>query len=151
MLDDPVRKVMRKRKLLTASPDTLVARAAQRMAARNVGAILVVENEVLVGIITERDIVFRVVCPGLDARSTRISEVMTPSPMTIDHDEPFGTALVLMHREGFRHLPVVKDGKAVGIVSARSALDPELEEFASETIRRQHFARMAMKKKNHAH
>jgi CBS domain-containing protein len=149
MLDEPVRKIMRKRKFLTASPDSLVAKAAQRMAARNVGAVLVVDGEKLVGIITERDIVFRVVCAGLDARATRIAEVMTPSPMTIDHDEPFGSALVLMHREGFRHLPVVKDGKAVGIVSARSALDPELEEFASETMRRQHFARMAMKKKPH--
>jgi predicted transcriptional regulator len=47
-----------------------------------------------------------------------------------------------MHREGFRHLPVVEDGKPVGIVSARSALDPELEEFASETSRRKHFAQM---------
>jgi CBS domain-containing protein len=150
MLDDPVRKVMRKTKFLTAAPDTLVAKAAQRMAARNVGAILVVHGEALVGIITERDIVFRVVCPGLDPRATRIADVMTPSPMTIDQDEPFGHALVVMHSEGFRHLPVVKDGKAVGIVSARSALDPELEEFATETIRRQHFTRMAMKKKDHA-
>ena len=150
MLDDPVRKVMQKRKFLTAEPDSLVVTAAQRMAARNVGAILVLENGALAGIITERDIVFRVVCPGLDARATRISEVMTPAPMTIDQDEPFGSALVVMHREGFRHLPVMKDGKAVGIVSARSALDPELEEFATETNRRQHFARMAMKKKDHA-
>jgi CBS domain-containing protein len=150
MLDDPVRKVMQKRKFLTAEPDSLVVKAAQRMAARNVGAILVLENGALVGIITERDIVFRVVCPGLDARATRIAEVMTPSPMTIDHDEAFGSALVLMHREGFRHLPVMKEGKAVGIVSARSALDPELEEFATETNRRQHFARMAMKRKDHA-
>jgi hypothetical protein len=47
-----------------------------------------------------------------------------------------------MHREGFRHLPVMKDGKVVGIVSARSALDPELEEFASETSRRRHFDSM---------
>jgi len=47
-----------------------------------------------------------------------------------------------MRREGFRHLPVVENGKAIGIVSARSALDPELEEFASETSRRKHFDKM---------
>jgi CBS domain-containing protein len=116
-----------------------VAKAAQRMAAKNVGAILVIEEGRLVGIFTERDVVFRVVAPGLDARKTRISEVMTPDPVTIHPDKPFGSALVIMHREGFRHLPVVSDGKAVGIVSARSALDPELEEFASETSRRRHF------------
>ena len=148
MLNDPVRIVMRKRKFLTAKPGTPVARAAQRMAARNVGAILVIEDDRLVGIITERDIVFRVVSQGLDTLATRIAEVMTPDPITIDADQPFGFALVVMHREGFRHLPVVKDGKVVGIVSARSALDPELEEFATETVRRQHFARMAMKKKD---
>ena len=143
MLDEPVRKVMRKRKFLVGAPDMLVVKAAQRMAARNVGALLVVDNGVLVGIITERDVVFRVVCPGLDPRATPVAEVMTPDPITIHPDRPFGYALVLMHREGFRHLPVVKDGKALGIVSARSALDPELEEFASETSRRKHFDKMS--------
>jgi CBS domain-containing protein len=142
MFDDPVRKVMLKRKLLTATPKTLVATAARRMAARNAGAVLVVEGGALVGILSERDIVFRVVCPGLDARTTRIAEVMTPDPITIHPDRPFGYALVLMRREGFRHLPVVEDGKVLGIVSARSALDPELEEFASETSRRKHFDNM---------
>jgi CBS domain-containing protein len=145
MLDEPVRKILRKRKLLTAPPGTSVAKAAQRMAARNVGAILVVEDGRLAGIITERDVVFRVVAKGLDPHSTRIGEAMTPDPVTIDAARPFGYALVIMHREGFRHLPVVEDGKPVGIVSARSALDPDLEEFASETSRRKHFTRMAAK------
>jgi CBS domain-containing protein len=142
MLDEPVRKVMRKRKFLTGGPDMLVVKAAQRMAARNVGAILVIENDALLGIVTERDVVFRVVCPGLDPRATPVAEVMTPDPITIHPDQPFGYALVLMQREGFRHLPVVENGKAIGIVSARSALDPELEEFASETSRRKHFDKM---------
>ena len=141
MLDDPVRKIMRKRKLLTAQPQTAVAKAAQRMAARNVGAVLVVEDGRLVGIFTERDVVFRVVAAGLDARTTRLEEVATRDPVTIGPDQSFGHALVLMRRNGFRHLPVLEDGKPVGIVSARSALDPELEEFASETRRRKHFER----------
>jgi CBS domain-containing protein len=142
MLDDPVRKIMRKRKLLTARPGISVATAARRMAARDAGAILVIEGERLAGIVTERDVVFRVVARGLDPRATQLAEVMTPDPITIEADRPFGYALVVMHSEGFRHLPVMKDGKLVGIVSARSALDPDLEEFASETSRRKHFARM---------
>jgi len=146
MFDDPVSKIMRKGKLLTAKPDAFVATAARRMATRNVGAILVVEGDRLLGVFTERDIVFRVVAPGLDARTTRIADVMTADPITIHPDKPFGYALVVMHREGFRHLPVVKDGKLVGIVSARSALDPELEEFASETSRRKHFDDMVSTK-----
>jgi len=147
MFDDPVSKIMRKRKLLTAVPGTSVARAAMRMAARNVGAILVVEGDRLLGILTERDIVFRVVCKGLDPRTTSIAAVMTPDPITIHPDLPLGYALVVMHREGFRHLPVVKDTKVLGIVSARSALDPELEEFASETNRREYFAGMAARER----
>ena len=145
LLGEPVGKIIRKRKLLTARPGTPVVTAARRMATRNVGAILVVEDARLVGIITERDIVFRVTARGLDPRATPIAEVMTRDPVTIHPSQPFGYALVVMHREGFRHLPVVDHGKLVGIVSARSALDPELEEFASETRRREHFAGMAAK------
>jgi CBS domain-containing protein len=142
MLDEPVSKIIRKAKLLQARPGELIAKAAQRMASRNVGAILVVEAGQLVGIITERDIVFRVVAAGLDPALTRVRDAMTANPITIPPERPFGYALVVMHREGFRHLPVVRGGKVVGIISARSALDPELEEFASETSRRKHFAAM---------
>lgn len=150
MLDDPVSRIMRKGKLLTARPGEIVAKAAKRMAARNVGAMLVVEDGRLLGIITERDVVFRVVAMGLDPARTRVAEAMTANPITIDAARPFGYALVLMHREGFRHLPVVKDGKVAGIVSARSALDPDLEEFASEISRRKHFAQMAAREKRPA-
>ena len=143
MFSERVRNVMRKgRKLLKASPLTLVGKAARQMAERNVGAILVVEGDRLVGIFTERDVVCRVVARGLDPHVTRIAEVMTRDPQTVHPDKPFGYALVVMHEGGFRHLPVVDDRKLVGIVSARSALDPALEEFTAETRRREHFARM---------
>ena len=132
---------MEPRKVLKAPPDTLVAKAAKLMAKKNVGAIMVVEGERLVGIFTERDVVFRVVAPGLDARTTRLAEVMTPAPETVDPGKPLGYALLLMQQRGFRHLPVIEDGKIVGIVSSRSAMDPELEEFVSEVHRRKHFTR----------
>lgn len=139
MFDEQVRRVMRRAKLVRAKPETLVVRAAAQMAAKNVGAILVVEGERLVGIFTERDIVCRVVAPGLDPRTTRIAEVMTRDPQTVAPGRPFGYALALMHRGGFRHLPVVENGRPVGIVSARSAMDPELLEFSSEISRRKHY------------
>ena len=93
------------------------------------------------GIFTERDIAFRVVACGLDAQKTRLADVMTPAPDTIDPEKPFGYALLRMHERGFRHLPVIKDGKVVGIVSARNAMDPALEEFAFEAQRRDHYLR----------
>jgi len=110
------------------------------MAARNVGAILIVEDGRLIGIFTERDMLVRVVAPGLDALATRLADVMTRAPQTIDPDTTLGYALLLMHKKGFRHLPVVQEGKPIGIVSSRSAMDPDLEEFVSEANRRKRIA-----------
>ncbi len=141
MFDIPVRSVMQRQKILKAAPDTLVSKAAKLMAAKNVGAIMVVEDDRLVGIFTERDVVFRVVARGLDAQATRLADVMTREPHTVDPDEPFGYALLVMQEQGFRHLPVIQDGKPIGIVSSRSAMDPELEEFVSEANRRKHFGK----------
>jgi CBS domain-containing protein len=139
MFDRPVRSVMQRRKAIKAAPGTRVTKAAKLMAAKNVGAIMVIEDDRLVGIFTERDIVVRVVARGLDAEATRLADVMTPAPHTVDPDKPFGYALRVMQEMGFRHLPVIQDGKAIGIVSSRSAMDPELEEFASEAHRREYF------------
>ena len=141
MFDKPVRSVMQRRKVLKAAPETLVSKAASLMAARNVGAVMVIENDHLVGIFTERDVVFRVVARGLDAQATRLADVMTRAPHTVDPDKPFGYALLVMQENGFRHLPVMQDGKLIGIVSARSAMDPELEEFVSEAHRRKRFGK----------
>ena len=139
MFDQPVRSVMERRKLLKAAPETFVSKAAKLMAAKNVGAILVVEANCLVGIVSERDIAFRVVALGLDPQATRLADVMTRAPHTVDPDKPFGYALLVMQENGFRHLPVVQDGKILGIVSSRSAMDPDLEEFVFEARRRTHF------------
>ena len=139
MFDQPVKSVMKRQSVVKAPPDTPVSQAARLMATRNVGAVMVVEDERLLGIFTERDIAYRVVAKGLDARTTPIADVMTAAPDTIEPDQPFGSALLRMHEKGFRHLPVVQEGKVVGIVSARSAMDPALEEFVSEAHRREHY------------
>jgi len=130
---------MQRRNLLKAPPQTLVSKAAKLMAKKNVGAIMIVEGDHLVGIFTERDVVFRVVAQGLDAGTTSLAEVMTPAPETVAPDKPLGYALLVMHERGFRHLPVIEAGKIVGIVSSRSAMDPDLEDFVSEERRREHF------------
>jgi CBS domain-containing protein len=139
MYDRPVSEVMQRSKALKAAPATLVSKAARMMAAKNAGAVMVVLGGRLVGICTERDIVFRVVGAGLDATATRLADVMTRTPHTIEPDKPFGHALLVMQEHGFRHLPVVQNGKPVGIVSSRSAMDPQLEEFVFEEHRRRHF------------
>lgn len=138
MFSQRVKQVMERKKLLTAPPETTVSKAAKLMANKNVGAVMVVENERLVGIFTERDAVFRVMAQGLDAQTTKLAEVMTNEPQTVDPDKTFGFALLMMHENGFRHVPVIENGKPVGIVSSRNALDPEMEEFVSEAQRRKH-------------
>ena len=140
MFEMSVKKVMQRRKLVQTPPDITVSEAAKLMARKNIGAIVIVEDDRLAGIFTERDMVVRVVAKGLDVIRTTVGEVMTRSPYTISPDAEFGEALMIMHERGFRHLPVLEDGKPVGMVSARSAMDPELEEFVSETVRRRHYA-----------
>ena len=139
MFSQRIRSVMERKKLLTAPPDTTVSQAAKLMAKKNVGAVMVVEEERLIGIFTERDAVFRVIAKGRDTKTTLLADVMTTAPQTVDPDKSFGYALLMMHERGFRHLPVVQNGKVVGMVSSRSALDPSLEEFISEEQRRKHF------------
>lgn len=141
MFSERVGNLMERNNLLTAPPETTVSSAASLMAQRKVGAVMVLENQKLVGIFTERDAVFRVIAQGRDVQTTRLTEVMTATPITVDPDKSFGYALLLMHEKGFRHMPVLDGGKLVGIVSARNAMDPDMEEFVSETQRRKQILR----------
>ena len=133
-----IKEVMERKKLLTAPPQTSVIKAAKLMARRNVGAVLVVEDEHLIGIFTERDALFRVMARGLDSRVTTLADVMTREPKTVSPDRSFGHALLIMYENHFRHLPVVENGKLIGVVSSRNALDPDMEEFVAESERRKH-------------
>ena len=137
----PIRSVMEARKLVVAAPEASVREAGQLMKSARVGAVLVVKDGQLVGIFTERDVVYRVLAMDRDPGSTRLADVMTPGPKTLSPDETFGHALLLMNENGFRHVPVVEAGRPIGVVSARNALDPDLEEFAAEARRREHIRR----------
>ncbi len=138
MFSQRVKSVMERKKLLTASPETTVSQAAKLMANKNVGAVMIVEGERLIGIFTERDALTRVIARGRDAKTTQLADVMTADPQTVDPGKSFGSALLMMYENGFRHVPVVEEGKVIGIVSSRNALDPDLEEFVAEAQRRKH-------------
>ena len=142
MFSQSVRSVMKRRKLLTATPETTVSKAGVLMTKKNVGAVMVVERGRLIGIFTERDLVTRVIAQGRDPTTTRLSEVMTLAPKTVDPEKSYGYALLIMQENGFRHVPVIENGKPIGIVSSRNAMDPELEEFVSEASRRKHIRQM---------
>ena len=133
-----IRMIIEQQELLTATATTTVSDAARLMKQRHVGAAMVVENGKLVGVFTERDALFRVVAEGRDGQTTRLEEVMTRDPQTIHPDKPFAHALQMMHGGSFRHVPVVEDGRPIGMVSARDALGPELESFVYELLRQEH-------------
>ena len=125
-----VRSVVASQTPLTAPKTTTVVEAAHLMKAQGKGALMIVEGSKLIGIFTERDALFRVIAPGRNPETTVLSEVMTPQPQTIHPDEPFLHAMRIMHRGGFRHLPVAEHGRPLGMVSARDALDDDLYELS---------------------
>lgn len=139
MFDLPIKNLMEPKKLIVLTPQTMVHEAAKRMENKNAGAVLVVDDSQLLGVFTERDAVFRVLAKGLDAKSTALRDVMTAAPATLPPHATYGHALLMMQEKGFHHVPVLDEGKVVGIVQARNAMDPELEDFVSEARRREHY------------
>jgi CBS domain-containing protein len=140
MPDRPIRDIIRRNKLVSASETTTVSEAARLMSEARVGAILVLRKEKLVGIFTESDALTRVLAVGRDPLHTKLSQVMTAKPDSMSPDKPFGHALILMYEHGYRHMPVVENGRPVGVVSMRDAQPPELNALQSDLQDREHIA-----------
>ncbi|HYD97929.1 MAG TPA: CBS domain-containing protein [Alphaproteobacteria bacterium] len=127
--------VVQNQDLVTVEPSLTVRAAAMKMAERRIGAVMVLEGGALRGIFTERDVLNRVVARGLDPDQTRVAEVMTADPVTLGPDDTADSALELMGTRGFRHLPVVKDGRVLAMVSIRdlyAAIQVQLQEDIKE-------------------
>jgi len=132
-----IRSIIEDQIPLTAPAKMTVGEAARLMKKSQFGAVMVVDDGKLVGIFTERDALFNVIAAGRDPQIIQLAAVMTRNPQTILADKPFVDALHLMHTGGFRHVPVVEDGRPVGMVSARDAFGPELENFIYELLRQE--------------
>lgn len=139
MFSQRIRSVMEHDAPPTAAPRSTVSEAARMMAASSINAVLVIEGEQLLGIFTASDVVRRVLAKGLDASTTCVADVMTAPARTVHPEWTFGRALKIMHEHDLRQVPVVEGGKPIGILCARDALDPEMEEFACEAQRREAF------------
>lgn len=120
------------RGLLDVAPDASLAEVAAKMNERRVGAVVVLEGDTLVGILTERDILSAVGEGRVEG--SRVADCMTPHPETIDPSESTDTAATLMIHGGFRHLPVVEDGAVVGIVSIRDLMRVVLDDSAPRGV-----------------
>jgi len=138
MSNRPIRGIIENQKVVIANSDINIFEASRLMKENSIGALLVCEKQRLVGMFTERDALFRVMAEARDPKTTSLAEVMTRHPQTVDPDKPLGHALHMMYEGGFRNVPVVENGKPVGMVSARQALGPELREFVAEMDEREH-------------
>jgi CBS domain-containing protein len=114
------------RSLLTITAGATLGEAAAQMAERGVGAVVVLEGEAIAAILTERD-VMRAVAGGQDG-SARVADWMTRHPDTIEPTDTTDHAASLMIHGGFRHLPVLEDGKVAGIVSIRDLMKVALDD-----------------------
>ena|SRR5690242_3705689 len=115
------------RDVLSVDPTASIGEAAEKMMDAGVGAVVVMEDTVrLVGIVTERDIL-RAVAQRARAAEARVRQWMTESVITIDPDTTVEEAATMMFEKNFRHLPVMKDGRLLGIVSLRRLSQYEFE------------------------
>jgi CBS domain-containing protein len=112
---------------LAVGPRDMVAKACNLMNENNAGTVLVVENEKLVGVFSERDLLRRVLCEGLDPKTTKIRDVMTKDVVFVSEDDDPEVCLQKMEEEDCRHLPVISDGLPVAILSIKDVMRYILE------------------------
>ncbi len=114
--------LVKDRRVYSIDADHSVLEAARFMMEHSIGALPVMRNEELVGIVSERDVMNRVVAIGRMPGTTKVSEIMTANPKSISVDETVENGLFLMREFGFRHLPITDGKQLKGLVSLRDLL-----------------------------
>ena len=130
-----LRELVKDRKIYSVDAGRTVLEAARFMMEHNVGAVPVLRNGELAGILSERDIMNRVVAVGRTPGHTAVSEVMTANPRAVALDETIEECLFIMREFGFRHLPIVDGKELKGLVSLRDVLMHQAAEIESQTRR----------------
>lgn len=119
-LNDTIEAVLKaksQQQILSIAPQQTVYEALEKMATHNVGALLVLENGRLVGILSERDYARRGILHGLSSRETPVREIMTRNVITITPRQAVDECMTRMTTHHFRHLPVVEDDQVIGMIS----------------------------------
>ena len=127
-----LREIMRAGFLFSVQRDETVREAVQLMTANNVGIVLVLEGERLVGVFSERDVVRRVVDRGLDPDVTPIGDVMTRQIVVGDPDEDYQSAMRKMDQANIRHLLVVKGAQMLSMISIRDLIRVDMQDKGEE-------------------
>jgi CBS domain-containing protein len=115
-----ISRLIQNQRIIHIESTATVLEAAQKLQSYQIGAVLVMDNDALVGILSERDVCNRLVAQGKSPATTLVKDIMTPSPDTITPDQSAENALAMMAANRYRHLPIVDDsGVVLGMVSIR--------------------------------
>ncbi len=133
MSERTIFQAMPRRHVLSLGPNASVHEAACVMTRANCGSVLVIDQgSRLLGIVTERDLMTRVLAKALDPNSTPVSKIMTPNPQCVRPELKVADAVLIMIERGFRHLPVMADnGRILGVFSVREAMPREVNTAVS--------------------
>ena len=117
----------KKKQLLTVQGDISVYEALKVMGEHNIGALLIIENEQLIGIISERDYARKIALKGRKSHETLVSDIMTTELFTVTLNDSIETCMGLMRDHHIRHLPVIENDKVVGMVSIGDVVSSIIE------------------------
>lgn len=127
-----LKSLMTGKRLTYVSPEQTITEVAKKMADAGIGAVVVLEDEQLKGIFTERDLLNRVVSSGKDPGNVKVSDVMTTDVCVCSADDSYEFCLAQMKQIGCRHMPVVEENKLLGIISMRDLLKHQISIKESE-------------------
>jgi signal-transduction protein with cAMP-binding, CBS, and nucleotidyltransferase domain len=128
----PLREILgaKPRSLWSVGPADTAISALQLMADKNIGFLVVLEKDAIVGVLSERDCARRLVLERKSPETTPVKDLMVRDVVTVDPTHTFGDCLRLMHHHGIRHLPVVERDKPIAIVSIRDLLSEAVAHHA---------------------
>lgn len=129
--------------VFTASADELVEQVTARLAEQRIGALPVVDGQRVIGIFSERDVIYGLASHGSAMLQKKVSEVMTAPAITVTADTPVLSALSLMSRRRIRHLPVVYDDRISGFVSIGDLVKYRIEKIEAEASAMRDYIQMA--------
>jgi len=110
------------RKPISVGPEKNLQECSQLMAKHDIGSLLVIEKAALLGIISEQDLVRKVISKGANPLTTKVADIMEKSVITITPEKDIEEAIVTMKNRNVRHLPVIDDGKLIGLITLKDVL-----------------------------